>query len=201
VVFTHLIGDREKAWHQRLRFAEAKGRGQRFPLSSVNVPIGPRHASIKQNRGELTNGGRFDPQVSGVENMGDSFGVGDPQTILLSRASPVRTPIGEERMFGCSRIDVPREALSNVRYCRTWSGNRSRPLLLQPSTTTADGLQHPTFHPRIESKTTDRGLEWSVPWMNEELSGPGTSSSEILVYLRYVAYVAAAAPLKATHWV
>ena len=61
VVFTHLTGDREKTWHQRLRFTQAKGRGQRFPLSSVNVSFGPHQAPIKQDHTHLANGGGFDP--------------------------------------------------------------------------------------------------------------------------------------------
>jgi hypothetical protein len=63
--------------------------------------------------------------------MEDSLGVGNPQTIFLSRASPVRTPIGEEQMFGFLRIDIPQEVLSNVRCYRKWSDNGSRPLLLR----------------------------------------------------------------------
>ena len=61
MVFTHLVGDQEKTWHQRFRFAEAKGRGQRFPLSSVNLPFGPHQAPIKHNRTQLAIGDGFDP--------------------------------------------------------------------------------------------------------------------------------------------
>jgi hypothetical protein len=145
VIFTHLIGDREKTWHQRFRLAGAKGRIQRFPLSSMNVPFGPPQASIKQNCAELATGDRFDPQVAGVEDMENSLGVGDPQAVFLSRAPPVRTPIGQERMFGVSTIDVPRVVLSNVRCCRTWSGHGSRPLLPQCPPKATYALQNPTF--------------------------------------------------------
>jgi hypothetical protein len=61
VVFTHLIGDGEKTWHQRFRLAGAKGRGQRPPLSSVNIPFGPPQASIKQNRDKFATNDRFEP--------------------------------------------------------------------------------------------------------------------------------------------
>jgi hypothetical protein len=59
----------------------------------------------------------------------------------------------------------------------------------------------PCSRAQIESKSNDLELEWSVPWRNEGFSGPGTSSSEILVYLRYAAYVATAVPPKVAHWV
>jgi len=60
VALTHLIGDQEKTGDQRFRFAEAKGRSQHFPLSSVGVTFGTHHAPIKQNGGELAGDG-FDP--------------------------------------------------------------------------------------------------------------------------------------------
>jgi hypothetical protein len=77
--------------------------------------------------------------------MKNSLGVSDPQTVFLSKVSPVRTQIGEEPMFGCLAIDAPQEVLSNARCCRTWSGNCSRPLLLQRPSKPTYVLQHPTF--------------------------------------------------------
>ena len=47
MALTYLIGDQEKTGDQRFRFAQAKGRGQHSPLSSVGVPFGPRHAPIE----------------------------------------------------------------------------------------------------------------------------------------------------------
>ena len=96
VFFTHLPGDREKTWHPCLRFAQAKGRGQRFPLSSVNVSVGPHQAPIKQDHAHLASEGGFDPEVTGVEDMGYSLGVCDPQTVSLFRVSSVKALIGEE---------------------------------------------------------------------------------------------------------
>jgi hypothetical protein len=72
--------------------------------------------------------------------MENSLGVGNPQTVFLSKASSVRTPIGKGRMFGCLRIDVPQEVLSNVRRYRKRSDNGSRPLLLQRPSNTTDFL-------------------------------------------------------------
>ena len=72
--------------------------------------------------------------------MENSLGVGDPQTVFLSGVSSVKTPIGEEWIFGFLRIHAPQKALSNVRYCRTWSDNGSRALLLQHPAKTADVL-------------------------------------------------------------
>ena len=48
-------------------------------------------------------------------------------------------------MLGFLRIDTPREDLSNVRCCRTWSDSGSLVLLLQHPAKTAYVLQHPVF--------------------------------------------------------
>ena len=142
---THLVGDREKTWHQRFRFTEAKCRGHRFPLSSVDVPLGPCYTPVEHGGGELATGGGFHPSITGVEDMEDSLGVCGPQTVFLFKASPVKTPIEGERMFGFLRIHVPREPPSNVRCCRMWPNNGSRARLLRHPAKSADSLQYPTF--------------------------------------------------------
>ena len=104
---THLIGDQKKTWDQRFRFAQAKGRGHRFPLSSVSFPFGPSQALVTQSGGELVTGDSFNPQVAGVENVGNSLGIGGPQTVFLFRASPVKTPIGEGWKFDFQEFTYP----------------------------------------------------------------------------------------------
>ena len=83
--------------------------------------------------------------------MEDSFGVGGPQTVFLSRVSPIETPIW------FLRGHVPREVLSSVRCCHMWSDNDSRSRLLQHPAEMADSL------PWVESTTAGRELERSVP--------------------------------------
>lgn len=134
--FTHLIGDQEETWHQRFRFAQAEGRGQDFPLSFVNVPICPYQTPIEQNCVNLAVGGGLYPCVNGVEDVEDSLGVGDPQSVFLSRVSPIKTTRGGIDFW----FHVPREVLSNVRCYRMWSDNGSRVLLLQRPVKTAGVL-------------------------------------------------------------
>jgi hypothetical protein len=201
VVFTHLIGDGEKTWHQCFRFAGAKGRGHRFLLSSVDITLGPPQASIKHNRKELAKDDSFDPSVSGVEDMGDGLRVGDPQAVLLSKASRVGTPVGREQVFSCLGL-----AYLERSFPTCGAAIRGQEMVLNLSRFSAQQTRHmscnvPCSRVWIELKMNHRESEWCVPWKNEGFSGPGTSPSEILVYLRYVAYVAAAAPPNAAHCV
>ena len=158
---THLVSDGEKTWHQRFRFAEAKCRGHRFPLSSVNVPLGPPNAPIEHGGGELATGGGFHPLITGVEDMEDSLGVCGPQTVFLFEVLPVRTPIWGERMFGLLRITYPKGPLPA--YDGTVCGQITA--LELACFGALQGRQIPCNIPRsrgsVESITTGRELGWT----------------------------------------
>jgi hypothetical protein len=132
--------------------------------------------------------------------MENSLGVCNPQTVFLSRVSSVKTPIGEERMFGFL-FTYPEWSIPTCN-----AAVRGQVVVLETSCFSILQKRHmscsiPHSRAWIELEAKNRELEWSAPWRNEGFSGPGTSSSEILVYLRYAAYVTAAAPPKAAHCV
>ena len=108
---SHLIGNQEKTWHQRFRLAQTEGWGQRFPLSFVNVPFSPHQTLAKQNRIHLAVGGRFYPEVPTVQDVGDSLGVGNPQTIFLFIASPVKTRNTGRMDVWFSKITYPKRPI------------------------------------------------------------------------------------------
>lgn len=105
---THPIGDKEETWHQRFRFVEAERWSQSLPLPPVNIPFCPNQASIEQKRLHLAIDGGLDPRVAGVEDLEDRPGVGNPQAVLLSRASLVNIVVRKEYMQGFKGSRTPR---------------------------------------------------------------------------------------------
>lgn len=105
---THPIGNKQETWHQCFRFVEAKRWGQSLPLSSMSIPLCPNQAPVEQKRVHLAIGSSLDPRVAGVEDLEDRPGVGNPQAVLLPRASLVNTVVWEEYMQGFKGSRTPR---------------------------------------------------------------------------------------------